>query len=48
VYKKKRLLAGTGAGRLEIVSVQPETKKVMDATSFINGHRLQAGERLGV
>lgn len=48
VYKKKRLLAGTGAGRLEIVSVQPETKKVMDAASFINGHRLQAGERLGV
>ena len=37
-YNKKRLIVGTGKGLLEILSIQPETKKVMDALSFINGH----------
>ena len=47
VHAKKRLLAGTGDGVIEILSIQPETKKAMDGLSFINGYRLQAGERLG-
>ena len=38
-YDKKRLIIGTGKGLLEILYIQPETKKVMDALSFINGHR---------
>lgn len=46
VHAKKRLLAGAGGGAVEILSIQPETKKAMDGLSFINGHRLQAGERL--
>ena len=44
VFKKKRLLAGTSSGVLEIVQLQPETKKAMDAVSFINGQRIIPGE----
>jgi methionyl-tRNA formyltransferase len=40
VSGKKRLITGTGDGLLEILELQPETKKPMDALSFINGHRL--------
>lgn len=47
VHARKRLLAGTGSGVVEILSIQPETKKAMDGLSFINGYRLQEGERLG-
>jgi methionyl-tRNA formyltransferase len=36
---QKRLLAGTGNGFVEILSLQPETKKTMDGSSFINGYR---------
>ncbi len=39
-YKKKRLIAGTGKGLLEILRLQPENKKIMDSLSFINGYRL--------
>ncbi len=45
VFQKKRLLAGTGDGVLEILQIQPETKKIMDGLSFINGYRLAAGEK---
>ena len=44
VAGRKCLLAGTGSGTLEILEIQPETKKVMDAASFINGSRLSPGE----
>ena len=40
-YQKKRLIAGTGSGLLEIIELQPETKKKMDAASFINGYNLE-------
>ncbi|HOK02163.1 MAG TPA: methionyl-tRNA formyltransferase [Spirochaetota bacterium] len=43
-YQKKRLLLGTGDGILEILELQPENKKKMDALAFINGYRLQEGE----
>jgi methionyl-tRNA formyltransferase len=45
IFERKRLLSGTGDGTLEILFLQPETKKVMNASSFINGHRLLTGER---
>lgn len=45
IYKKKRLMAGTGDGFLEILQIQPETKRIMDALSFINGYRLQENDR---
>jgi len=44
-YKKKRLLAGTGAGFIEILGIQPANKKIMDALSFINGYRLVPEDR---
>ncbi len=39
-FMKKKLLAGTGSGILEILEIQPEVKRCMDALSFINGHRI--------
>ncbi|MFA5518453.1 MAG: methionyl-tRNA formyltransferase [Spirochaetota bacterium] len=44
-FRKKRLLAGTGKGILEILEIQPENRKIMDGTEFINGHRINAGEK---
>jgi methionyl-tRNA formyltransferase len=44
-YGKKRLLAGTGAGFLEITAIQPANKKIMDGLSFINGYRLLPVDR---
>jgi methionyl-tRNA formyltransferase len=41
---KKRLFAGTGSGFVEILALQPETKKIMDGLSFINGYRLAPGD----
>jgi methionyl-tRNA formyltransferase len=40
------LRVGTGAGALELVQVQPEGKGPQPATSWRNGARLRAGERL--
>jgi methionyl-tRNA formyltransferase len=44
-YKKKRLLAGTGTGFIEILGIQPANKKIMDGLSFINGYRLVPEDR---
>lgn len=44
-YRKKRLLACTGDGYIEILFLQPAGKKLLDAVSFINGYRLKEGER---
>lgn len=44
-YQKKRLLAETGNGVVEILAIQPANKKIMDALSFINGYRLTPGDR---
>lgn len=38
----------TGDGILHLVRVQPENSKPQSAVAFINGHRLQIGERLGL
>ncbi len=43
--KGKRLYARTGDGLLEIIRIQPETRKDMDGLSFINGYRPARGER---
>ena len=39
-FQKKKLLVGSGNGNLEILQIQPEAKKIMDATPFINGYRI--------
>ena len=43
--ERKRLFAGAGDGPLEIVRIQPETRRDMDGLSFINGYRPARGER---
>lgn len=44
----QRLLAGCGGNTaLELLELQPEGKKKMSASDFVNGHRPQPGERLG-
>ena len=44
----KRLLVSCGNGTtLELIDVQPAGKKRISAADFLNGARLQAGERLG-
>jgi len=43
-----KLLTGCGGGTaLELLEVQPEGRKRMSATDFVNGYRPKAGERLG-
>jgi methionyl-tRNA formyltransferase len=44
-FHKKHLLVGTGEGVLQILKIQPENKKQLDAVSFMNGARLEAGEK---
>lgn len=44
-HQKKRLLAGTGKGFIEILAIQPANKKIMDGLSFINGYRLAPEDR---
>ena len=43
-HKGGRLFAGTLDGCLEILKIQPQTKKVMDGKSFINGYRINDGD----
>lgn len=42
----RRLLAGCGQGSLELLEVQLEGKKRMEASAFLNGFTVQAGEVL--
>ncbi|MBP7735380.1 MAG: methionyl-tRNA formyltransferase [Spirochaetes bacterium] len=44
-FQKKRLFAGTGGGCVEILSLQPANKKIIDGLSFINGYRLTPEDR---
>ncbi|MCP4134382.1 MAG: methionyl-tRNA formyltransferase [bacterium] len=37
---KKKLLAGTGSGIIELQQLQPEGKKVIESQAFINGYRI--------
>lgn len=39
-----RLLVGTGDGLLELLEVQPQSGRRMDAVSFLRGRRAEAGE----
>ncbi len=42
-----QLLVATGDGALRLVEIQPAGKKRMPAASFLNGHPIPAGSRLG-
>ncbi|MBA4107253.1 MAG: methionyl-tRNA formyltransferase [Pirellula sp.] len=43
----QRLLIATGAGALEILTLQPAGKRVMHAAEFLRGYQLAPGQRLG-
>jgi methionyl-tRNA formyltransferase len=42
----QRLLIATGAGALEILTLQPAGKRVMQAAEFLRGYQLTPGQRL--
>lgn len=44
VVQGKRLFVCTADGTIEVLLLQPETKKPMDAVAFLNGYRLQEGD----
>ncbi len=44
--RKKRLFVKTGDGFLEILELQPENRKVLAVTDFLNGFQWQAGMKL--
>jgi methionyl-tRNA formyltransferase len=44
IHQKRRLLAGTEDQPIEILSLQPENKKNMDSSAFINGYRPVPGD----
>lgn len=41
------LLVETGRGLVELLEVQPESKRRLTAADFVRGYRLQVGDRLG-
>lgn len=45
--KDGALYVGTGTSPLQVLRVQPEGKKEMAAADFINGYRVETGERFG-
>ena len=46
IVEKRKLLVATADGTLQLLYIQPATKKVMEASDFINGYQLQTGEQL--
>ena len=47
LLKEKKLYVGTATSALEIGEVQPSGKALMPASSWVNGVRLDSGERFG-
>ena len=46
IVEKRKLFVATADGTLQLLKIQPATKKVMEADDFINGYQLQTGEQL--
>ena len=46
IVKKRKLLVATYDGTLQLLKIQPATKKVMEAADFINGYQVQTGDQL--
>lgn len=45
IVEKQKLLIATAEGTLQLLQIQPATKKAMEAHDFINGYQLQTGEQ---
>lgn len=41
------IFVGTGEGSLQLLKVQPESKRNMQTAEFINGYQIKSGEVLG-
>lgn len=46
IIKKRKLLVATYDSALQLLRIQPATKKAMEAADFINGYQVQTGEQL--
>ena len=46
ISPQQQLFVNTGEGEIELLQVQPATKKVMSAKDFINGYQIKSGEYL--
>lgn len=44
--KKESIIVGCKKGKIEIIEVQPHSKKPMNVISYINGQRLKVGDNL--
>ena len=44
--KKESIIVGCKKGKIEIIEVQPHSKKTMNVISYINGQRLKVGDNL--
>lgn len=44
---ERGLRVATGEGTIELVEVQPENRKAMDARAFVNGWHVRPGDRFG-
>lgn len=45
IVERQKLFVATAEGILQLLQIQPATKKAMEARDFINGYQLQTGER---
>ena len=45
IVEKQKLLVATAEGTLQLLQIQPATKKAIEAHDFINGYQLQTGEQ---
>ena len=45
IIDRQKLIVATAEGTLQLLEIQPATKKVMEASDFINGYQLQTGEQ---
>ena len=45
IVERQKLFVATAAGTLQLLQIQPATKKAMEARDFINGYQLRTGER---
>lgn len=44
INAERQLLVKTGKGELQLLQVQPATKKIMEISDFVNGYQLKTGE----
>ena len=46
ITSERQMFVVTGKGELQLLQVQPATKKVMEIYDFVNGYQIKSGESL--